>query len=51
MLGSAIYNAVATTVTDPKITARFLKGRTIYRLEPDAMPAAMPAEINEAAPE
>jgi hypothetical protein len=47
MLGSAIYNAVATTITDPKITERFLKGRTIYRLEP----AAMPAEINEAAPE
>jgi hypothetical protein len=47
MLGNAIYNAVATTITDPKITARFLKSRTIYRLQPAAMPAAM----NKAAPE
>ena len=40
MLGSAIYNAVATTITDPEITKRFLKGRTIYRLRPAAMDEA-----------
>ena len=40
MLGSAIYNAVATTITDPEITQKFLKGRTIYRLRPAAMDEA-----------
>ena len=40
MLGSAIYNAVAKTITDPDITQRFLKGRTIYRLRPASMDEA-----------
>jgi hypothetical protein len=40
MLGGAIYNAVATTITDPEITQKFFKGRTIYRLRPAAMDEA-----------
>lgn len=40
MLGSTIYNALATTITDPEITQSFLKGRTIYRLRPAAMDEA-----------
>ena len=43
MLGKAIYDAVAKPITDPEITERFLKGRTIYRLQP--------TETGEAAPE
>lgn len=35
-LGNTIYGAVAKTVTDPIITGRFLEGRTIYRLHPNA---------------
>jgi hypothetical protein len=42
MLGNAIYDAVAETITDPEITERFLKGRTIYRLKPTATGEAAP---------
>ena len=41
-LGNAIYDAVAETITDPKITERFLEGRTIYRLQPAATGEAVP---------
>ena len=35
-LGESVYDAIATAVTDRKITERFLEGRTIYRLQPTA---------------
>jgi hypothetical protein len=33
-LGKTIYPARAVKLDDPRLAARFLKGRTIYRLEP-----------------
>lgn len=45
-LGESIYNAAAEAVTDPKITERFLEGRTIYRIKPTATGEAVTERPN-----